>query len=340
MTRQLHGDAERLLESRSWRAEQIRLPQRGKSGEDEFEVDEDEWRKRGHKLRTVLQDFASLPSRTRVDDHIVARILHELGWTYMKAPLSHDNDGAAAIFAESARILSGLMIAGGNPLDYLNELFHSTIGWAQAVDDAGDQRALALQLYNQAKALFNGMNGKKFLKNMLVPLDNRINDINLNALPMPGAVPLVYQLLPANLPTQPLLAPISPVGSPLMQLPPLPLGFAYPAQVPAAQAQPPPIQVQAPAVQAPPAAAQAPPPAVQAPPAAVQAPPPVALPRPPAVQAAPAVQAQPAAVALVAPPARAAGKRPRERLEELEDMKDFLSDAEYQVKRAEIIASV
>ena len=349
--RQLHLRADGLLLDRSWRAEQIRLPQRGKSGEDEYEVNEDAWRARGHELRAVLQAFDNLPSRTIADDYKVAQILHELGWTYKKAPFGHDNNGAAEIFAESARMLSSLMIASGDPHEYLNELFHSTIGWAQAVDDAGDQPALATRLYNHVKALFDRMNGKAVLKHMLVPLDKRLNDINLNALPMPGAArppaPLIYQQLPANLPLQPLLAPIQPVGSPLAQLPAQPAGFGYPvrrarrahvrplAQVMAALPQPPPIQVQAPPD------ARAPFPAVPAPPVAAQAPPPVAQPLPPAAQAPPpAVQAQPAAVAVLAPPPRAAGKRPRERLEELEEMKDLLTDAEYQAKRAEIIASV
>jgi hypothetical protein len=347
--RRLHLRADGLLLDRSWRAESIRLPQRGKSGEDEYEVNQDAWRARGHELRAVLHDFDNLPSRNYADDYKVAQLLHELGWTYKKAPLGHDNNGAATILAESARMRSALMIASGDPHDHLKELFHSTLGWAQAVDDAGDQPALATQLYNHAKALFDRMNGKAILKHMLVPLDKRLNDINLNALPMAGAArppaPLVYQLLPGNLPYQPLLNPIQPVGSPLAQLPPLPAGFAYPvrrvrrvrppAQVPAAQAQPPPIQVQAPPD------AQAPVPAVPAPPVAAQAPPPVAQPLPPAEQAPPpAVQAQPAAVAVSAPPPRATGKRPRERLEELEEMKDFLTDTEYQAKRAEIIASV
>ena len=356
--RQLHLRADGLLLDRSWRAEQIRLPQRGKSGEEEYEVNEDPWRARGHELRAVLQAFDDLPSRTSADDYKVAQILHELGWTYKKAPLGHDNNGAAAIFAESARMLCGLMIASGDPHDYLNELFHSSIGWAQAIDDAGDQPALATQLYNHVKALFDKMNGKAVLKHMLVPLDKRLNDINLNALPMPGAArppaPLVYQLLPANLPSQPLLAPIQPVGSPLAQLPPPPAGFAYPvrrvrhayarapAQVPAAQAQMPAAQAQMPRiqVQAPPDA-RAPVPAAPAPPVAAQAPPQVAPPQQPAAQAPPpAALVQPAAVAVLAPPPRAAGKRPRERLEELEEMKDLLTDAEYQAKRAEIIASV
>ena len=52
----------------------------------------------------------------------------------------------------------------------------------------------------------------------------------------------------------------------------------------------------------------------------------------------PALQATPPAVQ--APPLLAARKRPRKRLEELEDLKQLLSDAEYQSKRAEIIASV
>ena len=51
-----------------------------------------------------------------------------------------------------------------------------------------------------------------------------------------------------------------------------------------------------------------------------------------------AAQAPPPAVQ--APPLLAARKRPRERLEELEDLKNLLTDAEYQSKRAEIIASV
>ena len=52
----------------------------------------------------------------------------------------------------------------------------------------------------------------------------------------------------------------------------------------------------------------------------------------------PDVQAPPPAVQV--PPLLAARKRPRERLEELEDLKNLLTDAEYQSKRAEIIASV
>ena len=60
--RQLHLRADGLLLDRSWRAEQIRLPQRGKSGEDEYEVNEDAWRARGHELRAVLQAFDDLSS--------------------------------------------------------------------------------------------------------------------------------------------------------------------------------------------------------------------------------------------------------------------------------------
>eukprot|EP00966_Prymnesium_polylepis_P316223 7306715-Prymnesium_polylepis.1 len=166
-------------------------------------------------LQSSLDIFRALPfqalpdSKSESDMRVLAELHHRMGFIHRRSPAGPTPSDGALHFAEALRLLAPTSTTRNS---YLKDLVRYNIHLAEALDEDGRRPPFAKALYKLGLDCSKKIVGNSQDEFVYKHVRERLLEIDLNALPPPGAAPPgelnLTQQLPFGLGSQPLFHPI------------------------------------------------------------------------------------------------------------------------------------